>query len=183
MQQHVVHWKSTDLEEHVQGQKICQASNQCEARNKQSSAYYLFHAGFLLSLFFNHEDGGNKFLQNISWLSIEYRVISQKTQLFKLATVLCLEYGYKELQNVKWTSSPYHILIQYTINVYHYCKVNSHVSKNTQLTNAAYQKEMAENKMWVLVWPVPPAAVTAETAKCSIYLKVYTNSWIKIMTS
>jgi hypothetical protein len=45
-----------------------------------------------------------------------------------------------------------------------------------QLTNAGYQKEMAENKMGVLVSPVPPAAVTAGTAKCSISLKVYINS-------
>lgn len=43
-------------------------------------------------------------------------------------------------------------------------------------TDTVYQKEMAENKMWVLVRPGPSAAVTAETAKCSICLKVYTNS-------
>jgi hypothetical protein len=34
-----------------------------------------FHTGFLLGLFFNHEDGGDIFLQNISWLSIDYTAL------------------------------------------------------------------------------------------------------------
>jgi hypothetical protein len=31
-----------------------------------------FHAGFLLGLFFDLEDGGNIFLRNLSWLSTDY---------------------------------------------------------------------------------------------------------------
>jgi hypothetical protein len=34
---------------------------QCEAGSKQRSAHYLLQAGFLLGLFFNHEDGGDMF--------------------------------------------------------------------------------------------------------------------------
>jgi hypothetical protein len=31
-------------------------------------AFYLLHAGFLLGLFFDNEDGGEIFLQNFGWL-------------------------------------------------------------------------------------------------------------------
>jgi hypothetical protein len=33
--------------------------------HKQRSACYLLHSGFLLGLFFDPEDGGNMFLQNV----------------------------------------------------------------------------------------------------------------------
>jgi hypothetical protein len=33
---------------------------------EQKSACYLLHDGFLLGLFFNPEDGGDMFLQNVS---------------------------------------------------------------------------------------------------------------------
>jgi hypothetical protein len=33
------------------------------------------HTGFLLGLFFDHEDGGNMVLQNISWLSVDYTAL------------------------------------------------------------------------------------------------------------
>jgi hypothetical protein len=36
---------------------------------KQSPACYLFHASFLLDLFFNPEDGDDMFLWNVGWLS------------------------------------------------------------------------------------------------------------------
>jgi hypothetical protein len=39
------------------------------------SSCYLLHAGFLLGLFFNSEDGGNSFPQNIGSLSIDYVVL------------------------------------------------------------------------------------------------------------
>jgi hypothetical protein len=44
------------------------------------------HAGFLINLFFDPEDGGDIFLHNISWLSMDYMVlyISQKTELFRI---------------------------------------------------------------------------------------------------
>jgi hypothetical protein len=36
---------------------------------------HLLHAAFLLSLFFNPEDGDDTFLQNVSWLSMDYTVL------------------------------------------------------------------------------------------------------------
>jgi hypothetical protein len=35
------------------------------SKNKPSSAYNLLHAGFLLGLLFNPEDGGDMLLQNV----------------------------------------------------------------------------------------------------------------------
>jgi hypothetical protein len=34
-----------------------------------------FHAGFLCSLFFDPEGGGNTFLQNVGWLSMNYTAL------------------------------------------------------------------------------------------------------------
>jgi hypothetical protein len=34
--------------------------------------YYLLHDSFLLGLFFYPEDGGDMFLWNVSWLSMDY---------------------------------------------------------------------------------------------------------------
>jgi hypothetical protein len=46
------------------------------------------HAGFLLGLFFDPEDGGDTFMQNASLLSLDYmNVISQKTKLFVTTAV------------------------------------------------------------------------------------------------
>jgi hypothetical protein len=47
---------------HIHGRRISRA------RNQQSRAALLttcFHAGFLLGLFFDHEYGGEMFLQNV----------------------------------------------------------------------------------------------------------------------
>jgi hypothetical protein len=38
-----------------------------------------FHAGFLLGLFFNPEDGGNIFLQNVGGLSTDYTALYTRT--------------------------------------------------------------------------------------------------------
>jgi hypothetical protein len=47
---------------HLQGRSTSQASNQQETGRKQSSACCLPHAGFLLGLFLETEDGGDMFL-------------------------------------------------------------------------------------------------------------------------
>jgi hypothetical protein len=48
------------------------------------SACYLLHAGFLLGLFFDPEDGGNMLLRKAGWLSTDlHGAISQKSKLLK----------------------------------------------------------------------------------------------------
>jgi hypothetical protein len=42
------------------------------------SAHYLFHAFFLLDLFFDPEDGNDMFLQNVGCLSTEYKALYLK---------------------------------------------------------------------------------------------------------
>jgi hypothetical protein len=38
-------------------------------------AYHLLQVGFLLGLFFNHENGGDMFLQTVGWLSTNYMAL------------------------------------------------------------------------------------------------------------
>jgi hypothetical protein len=47
-------------------------------------ACYLLHSAFLLGLFFDPEDGGNMFIQNVGSLSTDYSVISKKMEIFKV---------------------------------------------------------------------------------------------------
>jgi hypothetical protein len=47
---------------HLQGWRINHERNKFPA---------CFHAGFLLGLFFNPEDGGDMFLWNVNWLSVD----------------------------------------------------------------------------------------------------------------
>jgi hypothetical protein len=42
------------------------------------SACHLFHAGFLLALFFNPEDGSYIFLRNVGYLSTDYMALYSK---------------------------------------------------------------------------------------------------------
>jgi hypothetical protein len=49
-----------------------QARNQSE---EGKSPCYLFHAGFLLVLFFGPQDEGDIFLQNADWLSMVYTAL------------------------------------------------------------------------------------------------------------
>jgi hypothetical protein len=51
------------------------SGNTCYYSIKFSRASSLHHAGFLLGLFFYPEDGGNMFLQNISWFSVGYMAL------------------------------------------------------------------------------------------------------------
>jgi hypothetical protein len=46
------------------------------------------HTGFLLGLFFDPEDGGDMFLQNVGLLSMEYTVLySRRWYSFKVKNV------------------------------------------------------------------------------------------------
>jgi hypothetical protein len=51
------------------------------------SAFCVVHAGFLSGLFFDPEDWGDMFLQNISWYSWDYMESYAKRYLFIVTTV------------------------------------------------------------------------------------------------
>jgi hypothetical protein len=51
-----------------------------KVRWKQSPACYLLHAGFLLCLFFDTENGGDMFLRNVCWLSTDYTALYPRRQ-------------------------------------------------------------------------------------------------------
>jgi hypothetical protein len=46
-----------------------------QAGGKQSSAFSLLHADFLLGLFLNPEEGGGIFLRNVGLLSTDYMAL------------------------------------------------------------------------------------------------------------
>jgi hypothetical protein len=50
---------------HLQGRKVSQARNQREASSK-------LHAGLLLGLFFDPDEGSNMFIWNVGWLSVDF---------------------------------------------------------------------------------------------------------------
>jgi hypothetical protein len=57
-------WFGVTSHLHLEGPRINQATNQHEAGSKQSSVFYLLHAGFLLVLSFETEDGSDMFFRN-----------------------------------------------------------------------------------------------------------------------
>jgi hypothetical protein len=48
---------------------------QGEAGSEQSSVCYMLHAGFLLGLFFDPEDGSDMFLRKVGRLSTDYMTL------------------------------------------------------------------------------------------------------------
>jgi hypothetical protein len=50
-------------------------SSESSAKQYIGSACCLLHAGFLLGLFFDPEDGGNMFFQNVGRLSPDYTAL------------------------------------------------------------------------------------------------------------
>jgi hypothetical protein len=48
--------------------------------SKISSARHLLHASFSLGLFFDPEDEGDRFLQNVGWLSMDYMALYLRRQ-------------------------------------------------------------------------------------------------------
>jgi hypothetical protein len=59
---------------HLQNWRVSQARNRHEADSKQMliNSCCLLYAVFLLGLLFNTEDGGDMFLRNVGWLSMDY---------------------------------------------------------------------------------------------------------------
>jgi hypothetical protein len=63
-----------------------------------------FHTGFLLGLFFDPEDGGDMFLQNVSRLSTDYAALyprRQNSSWLDTVFVICCPMGLLILQQVK----------------------------------------------------------------------------------
>jgi hypothetical protein len=56
---------------HLQGWRVRKARKQNEAGSKHESA----HAGFLISLLFDSEKGGDIFLRNVGWISLNYKAL------------------------------------------------------------------------------------------------------------
>jgi hypothetical protein len=58
-------------------QRINRAEKSVKAGGKLS---HLFHSGFLFSLFFDPEDGGDMFVRNIGLLSTDYTTLFPRRQ-------------------------------------------------------------------------------------------------------
>jgi hypothetical protein len=61
----------------------------CSSSGQKGSAFYLLHAGIILLLIFDFEDGGNVFLENVCSFTFNrlLHIISQKVELFKRVQV------------------------------------------------------------------------------------------------
>jgi hypothetical protein len=66
----------------------------------RQSACCLFHAGFLLGLFFNLEDGGSTFLWKVTWLSTEYTLLHPEDNSY-----------YPDSLNTIWVFMKYKVII------------------------------------------------------------------------
>jgi hypothetical protein len=49
-----------------------------------SLSWYLLHAGILIALFFDPEDGGDMFLRNFRWFSTDCTTLQPRRQTYKL---------------------------------------------------------------------------------------------------
>jgi hypothetical protein len=56
------------------------ASKSKETSIKQVAQKVLLHAGFFFGLYSDPEDGGNMFLRNICWLSVDCMVLNPRKQ-------------------------------------------------------------------------------------------------------
>jgi hypothetical protein len=68
---------------------LCSGMWRRVVRWKQSSAWWLLQAGFLLGLFLDPKDGGEIFLRNICWISTDYTEWYPRMTYFGILVCVC----------------------------------------------------------------------------------------------